>query len=59
MVDGVVERDLDKKELRLLTSLNEEEKQIAAAICVAFKQNVILHHPSTLSRDDDADEYSV
>ena len=40
VVDGIVERDPDKKELRLLTKLSEEEKQIAAQICVAFKQNI-------------------
>ena len=40
VVDGIVERDPDKKELRLLTRLTEEEKQIAAQICVAFKQNI-------------------
>ena len=39
MVDGVVARDPDQKELRLLTKLTEEEREIARGICVAFKQN--------------------
>lgn len=30
----------DNKELRLLTRLTEEEKQIAAKICLAFQQNI-------------------
>ncbi len=39
VVDGVVARDPDQKELRLLTKLTEEEREIARGICVAFKQN--------------------
>jgi len=40
VVDGVVARDPDQKELRLLTKLTEEERDIARGICVAFKQNI-------------------
>lgn len=40
VVDGVVARDPDQKELRLLTKLTEEEREIARQICVAFKQNI-------------------
>ena len=46
VVDGIVERDPDKKELRLLTKLSEEEKQIAAQICVVIQAEYmrIRHH---------------
>ena len=50
VVDGVVARDPDQKELRLLTKLTEEEREIARGICVAFKQNsqfTLAQHSST------------
>lgn len=42
VVDGVVARDPDQKELRLLTKLTEEEREMARGICVAFKQNICI-----------------
>jgi Diphosphoinositol pentakisphosphate kinase 2 N-terminal domain/Histidine phosphatase superfamily (branch 2) len=39
-VDGIVERDPDDKELRLMTKLTDEEKSIARRVAIAFKQNV-------------------
>ena len=39
-VDGVVRRNLDGKELRYVTELTDEEKEMARRIATAFKQNV-------------------
>jgi len=39
-VDGLVTRDADGKELRLLTPLTSEEKEIARKIAIVFKQNI-------------------
>ena len=40
VVDGIVERNPDNKELRLLTKLTEEEKKIAAQVVLVFNQNI-------------------
>lgn len=39
-VDGVVRRNTDGKELRYVTELTDEEKEIARKIATAFKQNI-------------------
>eukprot|EP01083_Nonionella_stella_P278363 946633_1 len=39
-VDGVVERDIDGKEVRVTYRLNKEEKEMARKVCLGFKQNV-------------------
>ena len=39
-VDGVVRRNTDGKELRYVTELTDEEKEIASKIATAFKQNI-------------------
>lgn len=39
-VDGIVSRNPDGKEMRLLTLLTSEEREIARRICQVFKQNI-------------------
>ena len=40
VVDGIVERDSEGKEVRFPIMLTHEEKEVARKVCLAFRQNV-------------------